>query len=111
MGQLTSDSQALSRSKTRGGDRAADIAKQLPDRVDRAKLDPWQMKDLFEIGRAVGQDDMKSSETLMGSTEDERGEIYGKLTAAAPRLLQVPIDAEQPGTQSNQGRSVCNVEK
>ena len=50
-------------------------------RVHRAKVTPRQMEDFSEIGREVGDDDIKSSEKLKGATEDEGGNIDGKLAA------------------------------
>ena len=89
MGQIPSDSLSLSQAKGWGGGRAADIAKQVSDRVDRVKMDPWQME---------GQEEIKYLETPMGAAEDEWGEIYSTSTAGKSRHLRVLIGEEQPRT-------------
>ena len=45
------------------------------------------MEEFLQIGKDVGQEDVKSSGALMGPTGDERDEIYGKLTAWEARPL------------------------
>ena len=45
-------------------------------------------EDPLDIGKVVWQEDTKSSETRMGTTDDERDKIF-KLTAAQVRLLRV----------------------
>ena len=87
----------LPKAKDRGDEGAAHIANRLSGRVDRAKLNPWQMGD-SEIDGAAGQDDIEFFEILMGATGDERLEIYSKLADGESRLLRVLIDKEQPGT-------------
>ena len=100
MDQLPSDSHLFSQAKEDGGDGAADIRKQLSDRVDLAKLDPWQMEDLLGIDRAVAQGGIESFEKLMATTEGERGEMYSKLAAGEPCLLRVLIAKEQRRTRT-----------
>ena len=52
------------------------FARRLSDRADRAKMGPPQVGDLLEIAKAVGWEDIKSFETLIVTTEDERDRIY-----------------------------------
>ena len=59
MDQLPPDSQSLSQAKDQRDDGAAFIANQLSDRVNRAKLDTWQMEDPLEMGKVVSQEDVK----------------------------------------------------
>ena len=55
--EIPSDPQSLSQAKDGEDEWPAHIAEQLSGRVDRAKLDPWQMEDLSDIGSVVGQED------------------------------------------------------
>ena len=89
MGQIPSDSLSFSQPKGWGGDGEAAIGELVSDRVDRVKMDPWQME---------GQEDIKYLETLMGAAEDEWGEIYSTSTAGKSRHLRVLIGEERPRT-------------
>ena len=54
------------------------------------------MEDSSDFGRVVGQEDIRSFETLMGSPEDEWGEMCIELATGKSRLLRVVIGKGQP---------------
>ena len=65
---------------------------------DRAKSDPRLLGDLVEIGKVAGQVGIKSFETIMAATEDERDKTHGRLAVAKSRLLRVLVEEAQTRT-------------
>ena len=99
MDQLPSDSQSLSQATQRGDDGSANIATQLPDRAERARLDSWHMEDLFEIGNVVGKEDAQSLETLMSSQNTKRTKFITSWPLQGPAFYKFRL------TKNNRGRA------
>ena len=50
-----------------------------------------QIEDLLDISGALGQEDIKSVDPLLGAAEDERDKICGDLYGMLPLVVNLPV--------------------